>query len=160
MPSTVAAKTSEALETVDLGVLEGVFGFRLRRIQNHLTRGFTDRLAGRELRPGVFTALALIDANPGLSQTALASEIGFDKATVVAIVDSLEALGWAERRQAKTDRRRRALEATAEGRSALTELQEVCLANEARARAALTATEQRSLFDLLDRIYDACSRTD
>ena len=155
MPSN-AAKAAEPADEIELGFLNEVIGFRLRRIQNHLSRGFAERLAGRDLRPGVFTALALIDANPGLSQTALATEIGFDKATVVAIVDALEGQGWAERRQSKADRRRRALEITPAGKAALTELQDICLANEARINRALSGDERRELYRLLDKLYSTC----
>jgi DNA-binding MarR family transcriptional regulator len=145
-----------APDQIDLGLLNAVIGFRLRRLQNHLARGFNERLAGKDVRPGVFSALALIAANPGLSQTALAREIGFDKATIVAIIDTLERLGWAERRQATVDRRRRALSITPPGARALAELQAVCLANEARIREALSDAERTDLFRLLDKIYAVC----
>ena len=142
-----AAAPSPDQDDIDLGLLNEVLGFRLRRIQNHLARGFTS---------GVFSALALIEANPGLSQTALASETGFDKATVVAIVDALERLGWAERGQHKGDRRRRALAITPVGRESLSELRDICVANEAPVYAALSKAEQVELFRLLDKIYGAC----
>ncbi len=143
-------------DNIDLGLLNEVLGFRLRRIQNHLTRGFTERLARPDVKPGVFSALALIEANPGMSQTALANEIGFDKATVVAIVDALERLGWAERGQHAADRRRRALVITPQGREALTEMRDICLANEEPVYAALSNAETAQLFALLDKAYAAC----
>jgi DNA-binding MarR family transcriptional regulator len=143
-------------DNIDLGLLNEVIGFRLRRIQNHLTRGFTERMARPDIRPGVFSALALIEANPGLSQTALATEIGFDKATVVAIVDALERQGWAERGQHKGDRRRRALTITEQGRRSLAEMRDICLDNEASIYAALSKAELAQLFALLDKAYAAC----
>ncbi len=151
-----AAAPSPDQDDIDLGLLNEVLGFRLRRIQNHLARGFTERLTRPDVKPGVFSALALIEANPGLSQTALASETGFDKATVVAIVDALERLGWAERGQHKGDRRRRALAITPVGRESLSELRDICVANEAPVYAALSKAEQVELFRLLDKIYGAC----
>ncbi len=152
----IADAPSQDQEDIDLGLLNEVLGFRLRRIQNHLARGFTERLTRPDVKPGVFSALALIEANPGLSQTALASEIGFDKATVVAIVDALERLGWAERGQHKVDRRRSALTITPLGRESLSELHDICLANEAPVYAALSKTERADLFRLLDKVYGAC----
>jgi DNA-binding MarR family transcriptional regulator len=143
-------------DEVDLGLLNEVIGFRLRRIQNHLSRGFTERLAGRDVRPGVFSALALIEANPGLSQTTLAREIGFDKATVVAIIDALERSGWAIRRRSEVDRRRHALSITPQGRAFLNELRDICLATEAKIEAALSRPERQTLFRLLDKAYGAC----
>lgn len=141
---------------VDLGVLKDVIGFRIRRIQNHLSRRFLDQITEKQLRPGGFSALALIAANPGLDQTTLAREIGFDKATVVALLDGLEALGWAERRRQTEDRRRHALFITAEGRTALEGLSRLAQENEAAVHAALTSAEQAQLYALLDKIYAAC----
>ena len=76
-------------EEIDLGILKDVIGFRIRRIQNHLSRSFAERIHRKDIKPGLFSALALISANPGISQTTLAREIGFDKATVVALLDAL-----------------------------------------------------------------------
>lgn len=141
---------------ISLGVLNDVIGFRLRRIQNELSRTFGERVGRKELRPGGFSALALIAANPGLSQTTLSREIGFDKATVVAIIDSLEQLGWAVRQRSSIDRRRHSLFISVEGEVALARLREVALANESRIHEALTEAQQVQLFGLLDIIYNAC----
>lgn len=140
----------------DLGVLNDVIGFRLRRIQNHLSRGFSDRIARKEIKPGAFSAMALISANAGLSQTTLSREIGFDKATVVAILDSLEDLGWAERRRSTEDRRRHALYLTKAGQKALQKMLDEAHENEKAVHAALSAEEQAQLFALLDKIYAVC----
>ncbi len=156
MPPTPAKTPKAAQEEVDLGLLNEVIGFRIRRIQNHLSRGFAERVAGPYMRPGVFSALALIAANPGISQTTLAREIGFDKATVVAIVDALEQLKWAKRHQSKTDRRRHSLSITSLGEQSLLGMRDSSLANEAGIYAALTEAERKTLFGLLDKIYAAC----
>jgi DNA-binding MarR family transcriptional regulator len=153
----VEPQTQEpAHSEIDLGVLNDVVGFRLRRIQNDLSRTFAERVGRKELRPGGFSALALIAANPGLSQTTLSREIGFDKATVVAIIDSLEHLGWAERRRSLTDRRRHSLAITPKGEKALARLREIAMANEERLHTLLSEEEQAELFRLLDKIYVAC----
>ena len=141
---------------IDLGVLNDVVGFRLRRIQNQLSRTFAERIGSKDLRPGGFSALALIAANPGLSQTGLSRVLGFDKATVVAIIDCLEHLGWAERRRSSVDRRRHSLFIRDAGEEALARLRVIAMANEDRIHAALTDAEQAQLFVLLDKIYSAC----
>jgi DNA-binding MarR family transcriptional regulator len=159
MPPAVpkpAAPAETAPAEVNLGVLNDVIGFRIRRIQNHLSRGFSDRVGRKEVKPGLFSALALIAANPGLSQTTLSQEIGFDKATVVAILDALESLGWAERKRSPEDRRRHSLYVTRKGETALQRLRDVALANEEGIHAVLSEKEQAQLFSLLDKIYVAC----
>lgn len=93
------AEIQKGATTASVGVLASLLGFRMRRIHAHLTRTFSARLGDRALKPGGFSALALIVANPGLSQQMLSAELGQDKATVVQILDELEAHGWAERRR-------------------------------------------------------------
>jgi DNA-binding MarR family transcriptional regulator len=156
MSMSQSESPEDEIAEADLGVLNDVIGFRLRRIQNHLSRGFSDRIARKEIKPGAFSAMALISANAGLSQTTLSREIGFDKATVVAILDSLEDLGWAERRRSTEDRRRHALYLTKTGQKALQKMLDEAHENEKAVHAALSAEEQAQLFALLDKIYAVC----
>lgn len=156
MSMSQSESPEDEIAEADLGVLNDVIGFRLRRIQNHLSRGFSDRIARKEIKPGAFSAMALISANAGLSQTTLSREIGFDKATVVAILDSLEDLGWAERRRSTEDRRRHALYLTKAGQKALQKMLDEAHENEKAVHAALSAEEQAQLFALLDKIYAVC----
>jgi DNA-binding Lrp family transcriptional regulator len=90
------------------GAVEDLIGFRFRRIQNEMSRRFKQRIARVDVNPGMFSAMALIQANPGLSQSELAAEIGMDRATVVALLDALEKNGWARRTRDSVDRRRTA----------------------------------------------------
>ena len=143
---------------VELGVLKEVIGFRIRRIQNHLSRSFYQRIGRPDVKPGVFSALSMIASNPGLSQTTLAREIGFDKATVVVLLDNMESLGWAERQRSATDRRRHSLSITPAGQKALDGLLAAAIANEAAIHGALTAEEHAELYRLLDKVYVACFR--
>jgi DNA-binding MarR family transcriptional regulator len=159
--STVARTPSApAVDNASLGLLKDVLGFRLRRIQNHLSKTFTERLAGREIKPGEFSALALIAANPGISQTELATEGGFDKTALVVLIDDLERWGWAERKRSTADRRRHALYITPVGEVQLQELFAIGKANEAPITEALSEAELRNLFATLDRIYQLCFSDD
>jgi DNA-binding MarR family transcriptional regulator len=142
--------------SISLGVLHDIIGFKIRRIQNSLARSFYEAIHPHQARPGAFSALALISANPGMSQTDLAREIGFDKALVVGLLDSMEANGWTVRTRSTSDRRRHELSVTPAGQAALSELLELAHVNEARVREALTAAERRTLFALLDKVYLAC----
>ena len=158
--SSKSPPAEDPANDVELGVLNNFIGFRIRRIQNHLSRAFSERIADKEVRPGLFSALALIAANPGLSQTTLAREIGFDKATVVALLDALEKLQWAERRRSPDDRRRHSLYITPKGEKALANLCDIAEANEAAIHAVLSDAEQKQLFALLDKLYAVCFSED
>jgi DNA-binding MarR family transcriptional regulator len=144
-------------ESLQLGVLNDVMGFRLRRIQNHLAKAFSEQ-TNHPGKPGVFSILALIAANPGVSQVRLAQESGVDKTALVAVLDYIEHMDWAVRRRAKEDRRKHSLSLTKKGEAALTELTERAHEAEAPARASLTATELEQLLNLLDKLYSSCFR--
>jgi DNA-binding MarR family transcriptional regulator len=155
-----AAQIQKGATTPSMGVLASLLGFRMRRVHAHLTRSFAERLADKALRPGGFSALALIAANPGLSQQALSLELGQDKATVVALLDELETRGWAERRRAVTDRRRHRLLVTEAGAVALAEMAATASSNERQVVAALSPEEAEVLMRLLDKLYHACFSPD
>jgi DNA-binding MarR family transcriptional regulator len=144
-------------EALQLGVLNDVMGFRLRRIQNHLAKAFSEQ-TNHPGKPGVFSILALIAANPGVSQVRLAQESGVDKTALVAVLDYIEHMGWAVRRRAKEDRRKHSLSLTKKGEAALAELTERAHEAEAPARASLTPVELEQLLNLLDTLYSSCFR--
>lgn len=153
-----AVKTAAAAKAapLELGVLSDILGFHVRRVHKKMTRNFSEGVPDAAIaRPGAFTALALISANPGVSQTALAREMGFDKATIVALIDSLEEQGWATRARAEADRRRHRLALTRAGEAALKRLTLAIDGVEAPLRKGLSPADLRKLIDLLDRAYVA-----
>jgi DNA-binding MarR family transcriptional regulator len=139
-----------------LGVLDQVLVFKLRRIRNLLTDAFrSSSTEGKGLRAGEFGILALIEANPGISQRDLARTGGLDETMLVGILDDLEAHGWAVRSSHRDDRRRHVLDITKKGRVKLRELLEQARANEAPARSALSPQEMQTFEELLEKIYRA-----
>ncbi|MFC3580869.1 MarR family winged helix-turn-helix transcriptional regulator [Sphingomonas hylomeconis] len=145
-------------EHLALGRLGDFIGFRLRRIQNQLSNAFTAQSVALGLRPGEFSALAIISANPGLSQGTLAREVGLDKSAAVAVIDDLERLGLAERRRSTEDRRRHALHTTKAGEAALKKLFSRLEAVEKDVLNVLGPHDLQILSGLLDRVYDSCFR--
>lgn len=136
-----------------IGVLEDVIVFRLRRIRNYMTETFRAGGWREGLKPGEFTTLALIVANPGISQIDLARVGGFDQTSLVGIMDDLERRGWAERSKDPEDRRRHRIVATEAGRKALDGLVARAQENERVAREALTDEEYRVFMRALDKMY-------
>ncbi len=153
MKATKAALAVAEREGLEQGILRELLGFHVRRLSREIGRAYGEQIGDQKARPGGFTALALIAANPGLSQTALAREMGFDKATIVALLDTLEAQGWAVRTRASADRRRHSLAITRAGETALRRLHEAAEATESPMRGVLSAAELRRLIDLLDRAH-------
>lgn len=132
----------------------------MRRIHGHLTRNFSASLGDDALKPGGFSALGLIAANPGLSQQMLSQALGQDKATVVALLDELEQRGWAERRRAVTDRRRHDLHVTEAGHIALNRMAAMAAVNEQSVVASLSAEDVETLLRLLNQLYHGCFQDD
>lgn len=139
-----------------LGVLDEILVFKLRRIRDVLTQAFrASSTEGRGLRAGEFSVLALIDANPCISQIDLARVGGFDQTILVGVIDDLESRNWVTRQQSGEDRRRKVLQITRSGRAALNQLLQQALENEAPAMKALSAVELRQFRRSLDAIYRA-----
>lgn len=160
-PSTSRKPPAHAQhDRLNLGRLGEFVGFRLRRVQNQLSRDFAAATAGQGLRSGLFSSLGIIAANPGLSQSELSREVGLDKSVTVTIVDELEKAGWAERRRSPTDRRRHALYTTAAGERRLDELFAILAKTEDAVLHQLSPAEMHVLSELLDRMYEACVHDD
>jgi len=145
-----------ARDSLQLGRLGDLVGFRLRRIQTHFGRDFGTAMAGQGLRSGMMSTLALISANPGISQSEAAKATLLDKSAAVLIVNELERRGFARRVRAEGDRRRHALFTTPEGEAFLTVLLDRLSVIEDRVLTHLSAEELRVLNRLLDRLYEIC----
>ena len=65
----------EQAEELSLGLLADFLGPRVRVLWNLLSARMVEALAPFGLRPGAFSALALISANPGCSQKQLALQL-------------------------------------------------------------------------------------
>ena len=158
MAASSSPESSINDEHLALGRLGNFIGFRLRRIQNQLSNAFTEQSVALGLRPGEFSALAIISANPGLSQGKLAREVGLDKSAAVTVIDDLERLALAERRRSTEDRRRHALYTTKAGEAALKKLFARLESVEKDVLNVLGPHDLQILSGLLDRVYDSCFR--
>ena len=68
------------------------------------------------LHPREFGVLAVVQREPGITQQAIGDAAGVDPSTMVATLDGLEERGLAERRPHSSDRRKRAVYLTDDGR--------------------------------------------
>jgi DNA-binding MarR family transcriptional regulator len=113
---------------------------------------FAEALEPLGLRPPHFGVLRLIDADPGLTQQELAGRSLIDPSSMVAVVDELEELGYAERRTHPADRRKHAIHLTADGRRMLERAQTVAMETTKEILAPLTADEIDELRLLLRKL--------
>src|SRR6188768_313676 len=142
-------------ETLDWGILAGSVGPRVRLLRNALTARSIAASAPHGLPTGSLTVLALIAANPGSSQSALARSAGLNKSALVGIVDQLEARGLAARDRSTSDRRRNQVTVTSAGETVMRTLFEAVTGEEAAIRDALGSADLEVLLALLDRAIEA-----
>ena len=102
----------------DLGGLDALVGYVVRRAQLWMVQDFRRALKGLGITPAQFSVLRVIAANPGISQVRVAEALAIERARLVQMIDSLEAAGHVERTRSVVDRRSHALRLTEGGRGA------------------------------------------
>ena len=134
------------------GVLEDLAGYHLRRAQIAVFQDFLAGMGALTLTPGQFGVLALIQANPGLSQSMLGRAMGVDRSTVVTVIDRLEGRGLVLRAPHTTDGRSYALRLSAQGMRCFAEALKRVYRHERRVAHRLNAAERKKLLELLRRV--------
>ncbi|MFD3622819.1 MarR family winged helix-turn-helix transcriptional regulator [Streptomyces sp. NPDC058676] len=108
-----------------------------------------DGIGGTGLRVRHYSVLQALADNGAMPQLALGSFLRIDPATMVTSLDDLERTGYAERTRDPQDRRRYAVDITAEGRKVLADLNRTLVDLDGEVLADLGATERDSLHALL-----------
>jgi DNA-binding MarR family transcriptional regulator len=133
--------------------MESIVGYKLRRAQLAVFQDFIQSFAKLKLRPAEFSVLALIARTPGLKQSEVAEALGIKRANFVALMDSLEARGLADRRKGDIDKRSHSLHLTPEGARFVRKMMMVWNEHEVRQIEKLGGPEERDrLIALLDRL--------
>ena len=152
-PLTAESEVSEEKLPVDLGLLDGLLGYRLRRAQLSVFQDFLVVMKAFELRPAQFSVLAIIAANPGLKQSRVSEALGINRANFVALLDELEQRKLARRAPAPGDRRSNALFLTPKGEGFLKDAYRHLLTqHEKRVEAVLGSADKQQLLSLLDKL--------
>ena len=146
------ATQAKPRDRLDLGPLPNLLGYALRRAQVAVFADFMATFEPLELRPAQFSALLLIEANPGCKQSEAADALGIMQPNFVALMDELERRKLARRALAKSDRRSHALELTGEGQALLARARLAVARHEAHVTASLKPHEAEQLFRLLARV--------
>jgi len=152
-PIPAAGRSSD--QPLDLSHLASFAGYRLRRAQISVFDDFIAEASALDLRPAQFSALVVIDANPGSKQSEIAHALGIKSTNFVAMVNELEARGLVERRA--SDRRSYALHLTAAGQQLLGEMERRHAKVERRYDALLGPDGRETLYVLLDKLCEGKS---
>jgi DNA-binding MarR family transcriptional regulator len=127
-------------------------GYVLRRAQLAGFDAFRRATAGIDISPARYSAMVIVHANPGLSQSALGAALGTARSGAMTMVDWLEDRGLAERRSRPEDARSWGLYLTPRGETRLRDLKRRVRANDARFAARLAPAELATLKKLLDKL--------
>jgi DNA-binding MarR family transcriptional regulator len=138
---------------VDLACLPRLLAFNLRRAHQSAWRQYVAVIGENNIRPGLFSLLVLVGANPGIAQIELGTHLGIDKASVVALLDRLEKVGLLERLRCTRDRRRQGIYLTTRGGEALDSLLSAVRTLERRMASRFTRAEFDLLLSFLRRLY-------
>jgi len=115
---SASAKTTEK-PALHHNKLDDSTSYQVRMAYVAIRRHFEAVMKRLDLTQKQTSVLWLIEANPGVSQIALANELGMDRASMMAIVDRLEERGVIVRKRSAEDGRRQELYVTAKGKKVL-----------------------------------------
>lgn len=132
--------------------LQQFTGYRIKRALLVVHEDMTETLVPLGLRVGTFAPLAVVAANPGISQTKLSDVLKIKRSGVVAVVDELERIGAIERKPVAGDRRTNALFMTTAGGRLWQQAEAAIQAHEDRLFTDLTDEENDQIRDLLSRV--------
>jgi DNA-binding MarR family transcriptional regulator len=151
-PAELLAVGTEAQAPLD-SALDDLIGYALRRAQLKLFQNLIGRLAAHDLRPAQFSALAIIDQNPGLMQADLAKALAIEPPQVVPLLNKLESRALAVRVRCKPDKRSYGIFLSKTGETLLKELKQIAAQSDLDSTAALSGGEREELLRLLKKVY-------
>jgi len=134
------------------GELDTHIGYFARRFQVWIFQDLIRELARAEIRISHYSVLAIIEANPGLAQSAVAEAVGIEPARLVRVLDELERRGWIQRMRSATDRRSHALYLTQDGQKAFAHVKDLARQHETHVIERLGAAKYESLMRMLKEI--------
>jgi DNA-binding MarR family transcriptional regulator len=140
---------ANAAPVVDYGPLGERSGYWLRRAQIAVFQDFFQTFRAFDIRPAQYSALTIIECNPGLSQTQVADALGIKKANFVAMIKELETRGLARRQADALDKRSYGLFLTDGGATLMRDMHDASEAHEARVRDAAGEDRHRALLETL-----------
>lgn len=145
---------SASLQTAPLDAsLEDLIGYAMRRAQLKLFQNLIGQLSAYDLRPAQFSALVIIEQNPGLMQADLARALAIEPPQVVPLLNKLEERALAVRVRCKPDKRSYAIFLSKTGETLLSELKLIAAQSDLDATSALDASERLELLRLLKKVY-------
>jgi DNA-binding MarR family transcriptional regulator len=141
------------VEKVNTRYLETLVGYNARRAALAVISHFLDEMAVYELRPVDFSALSLINHNPGITSRQLCNTLGIQAPNIVAMVTEFENRGLISRHPHPHDGRAFGLLLTEAGKELMNGAEKTASHLEIKVSEKLTSEERKQLISLLKKIY-------
>lgn len=138
--------------------LRGSLGFQLKMLQVDSDGRARAALEPFDITPARVTALMVVQAQPGCTQTALGEALAVNRASAMKLVNFLEGRGLVERR-AGPDMRTNAIFLTPEGRAQLGAMTEALRTADRDMLDLLSREEADFLLDCIRKMRAGASRT-
>lgn len=139
---------------IDYADLDEHLGYALKRAQLASFEAFSLATAGDGITPPRYTALVILERNPGISQSMLGEILGTARSGAMLLTNWLEQRGFAERRNRPDDRRTWGLFLTVNGAALVRKLNRKVRRYDRQFAARLAAREQKDLLRLLAKLTD------
>ena len=143
---------TEMLEGLELGALDALVGYHLRRASSVFATDFARAIAGTGMRQVLFGILSIINASPGINQGNVGRALGIQRANMVSLVNELVDSGLVLRAVAAEDRRAFALSLTPDGEAMIATCLERIRAHEDKLLSDFSEADRTTLIALLGRI--------
>ena len=140
------------VDGLDYDVLDELLGYAIRRAQVAMFLAFHEATRGLEMTPPRFTALVIIGANPGLSQTTLGNVLGIARSGAMALADWMVERKLVERRRRPNDGRAWGLHLTHSGERLVQRMRRRVVEEDRRRTTVLTDRERHELLRLLGKL--------
>ncbi|MCY1302703.1 Transcriptional regulator SlyA [compost metagenome] len=151
--SRSAAVIDTSPETLLDTSLDELIGYAMRRAQLKVFQHLVNKLSAHDLRPAQFSAMAIIDQNPGLMQADLARALAIEPPQLVPLLNKLESRALAVRVRCKPDKRSYGIFLSKSGEQLLKELKPVAMESDIESTGALSDDERDTLLKLLRKVY-------
>ena len=137
---------------LDYDVLDELLGYSLRRAQVAMFHVFHQATRGMDITPPRFTALVIIGANPGISQSVLGAVLGIARSGAMVLTNWFEARGLVERKRRPNDGRAWGLHLTRKGEQLVARMKARVARHDRERARALSPGERRELLRLLEKL--------
>lgn len=137
---------------LDYDVLDDLLGYAIRRAQVAMFLAFHEATRGLQITPPRFTALVIVGANPGISQTTLGNVLGIARSGAMALTNWFEGRGLMQRRRKPGDDRAWGLRLTRRGELLVARMKQSVSVLDARRTAVLSRQERKELLRLLNKL--------